>query len=145
LRRSIPRTTHHAARKSIPIGIATHPYRLFCLLVLTFTVDGGYVEDCVATTPHQHTHANPSRFRHEVKEKNRETPSAEHRRAQLWVAHGPHSLQKFRSIHSTTHPHDHETSLSKKNCLKPDVGLEPTTLRLRVSRATDCASRACCC
>jgi hypothetical protein len=25
---------------------------------------------------------------------------------------------------------------------KPDVGLEPTTLRLRVSRATDCASRA---
>jgi hypothetical protein len=32
---------------------------------------------------------------------------------------------------------------------KPDVGLEPTTLRLRVSRATDCASRAwrsnCCC
>jgi hypothetical protein len=28
---------------------------------------------------------------------------------------------------------------------KPDVGLEPTTLRLRVSRATDCASRACWC
>ena len=27
---------------------------------------------------------------------------------------------------------------------KPDVGLEPATLRLRVSRATDCASRAWC-
>ena len=34
--------------------------------------------------------------------------------------------------------------ISSKN-EQPDVGLEPTTLRLRVSRATDCASRACCC
>jgi hypothetical protein len=41
--------------KNIPIGIATHPYRLFCLLVITFTVDGDYVEDYIATTPHQHT------------------------------------------------------------------------------------------
>jgi hypothetical protein len=33
---------------------------------------------------------------------------------------------------------------SKSKIRQPDVGLEPTTLRLRVSRATDCASRACC-
>jgi hypothetical protein len=127
LRRSIPRTTHHAVRKNIPIGIATHPYRLFCLLVITFTADGGYVEDCFATAPHQHTHANPSRFRHEVKEKNRETPSAEHRRVQFWVAHGPHSLQKFRSTHS----HDQKTTMGKKELLEARRGARTHNLEIK--------------
>jgi hypothetical protein len=132
--------------KNIPIGIATHPYRLLCLLVITFTVDEGYVEDCVATAPHQHTHANPSRFRHEVKEKNRETPSAEHRRVQFRGCARTAFTPKI-SLHPLT-PTPTPTTMrqpwAKRNCLKPDVGLEPTTLRLRVSRATDCASRACC-
>jgi hypothetical protein len=43
---------------------------------------------------------------------------------------------------ATDRPYEQKGKKAKR---KPDVGLEPTTLRLRVSRATDCASRACCC
>jgi hypothetical protein len=51
----------------------------------------------------------------------------------------PHNqkVQHLNDLKSNRH-------LVKSKSKQPDVGLEPTTLRLRVSRATDCASRACC-
>jgi hypothetical protein len=51
----------------------------------------------------------------------------------------PHN-QKVRYLNNLESNRHH----SKSKIEQPDVGLEPTTLRLRVSRATDCASRACC-
>jgi hypothetical protein len=45
-------------------------------------------------------------------------------------------------INTQHHPLRHLREPTQAAKKKPDVGLEPTTLRLRVSRATDCASRA---
>jgi hypothetical protein len=67
------------------------------------------------------------------------------------VGVGYASLQflKFSHVHlRPKHTTSQPPKRSKRNFFatcKPDVGLEPTTLRcleLRVSRATDCASRA---
>ena len=57
------------------------------------------------------------------------------------------SKTKMKTRHSTIIPMEITTAIKRTKRIngKPDVGLEPTTLRLRVSRATDCASRACCC
>jgi hypothetical protein len=64
--------------------------------------------------------------------------------AGMGVGHKCHvHTQPTTTITSTTTPTPAPGRRSNKK-EKPDVGLEPTTLRLRVSRATDCASRACC-
>jgi hypothetical protein len=64
--------------------------------------------------------------------------------AGVGVGHKCHvRTQPTTTISTTTTPTPAPGRRSNKK-EKPDVGLEPTTLRLRVSRATDCASRACC-
>ena len=65
---------------------------------------------------------------------------------------GPHVVsRKARSAQTFTTTPDKKLDISttasgievdSSKHEQPDVGLEPTTLRLRVSRATDCASRA---
>ena len=57
--------------------------------------------------------------------------------------HHPQKMTHPKLQYLDNHLSDRHTFLGKNE--QPDVGLEPTTLRLRVSRATDCASRAYCC
>jgi hypothetical protein len=63
--------------------------------------------------------------------------------AGVGVGHKCHVHTQPTTTSSTTTPTPAPGRKSNKK-EKPDVGLEPTTLRLRVSRATDCASRAYC-
>lgn len=59
----------------------------------------------------------------------------------------PHSTRPIPPRKKIRHLDHHQSNRHSffAKIIQPDVGLEPTTLRLRVSRATDCASRACCC
>jgi hypothetical protein len=146
LRRSIPRTTHHAARNNIPIGIATHPYILFCLLAITLP----WMEVKLKTASQPRLINIHTRIHYDSGTKSKRKTERRRLRNIDGCSFGcartiftpKISLRPFTPPPTPTTIRQPQ---AKKNCLKPDVGLEPTTLRLRVSRATDCASRACCC
>jgi hypothetical protein len=106
-------------------GILSHSHHLHI-------VEGVYVENCVAVAFCQHTHTEPSRFRHEAKKKNRETPSAAYRWTRLWVAHGPLSLRNLHTTLSITPtPHDHGTTRSKKELLEARRGARTHNLEIK--------------
>jgi hypothetical protein len=91
-------------------------------------VDGGYVEDCVSTAPRQHTHANPSRFRHEVKKKNRDAVCGTSTGAVVGCARTAFTSKI--SLHPL-HPHDHETVMGKKELLEARRGARTHNLEIK--------------